>query len=902
MSIFNILYTLFIGPLELFFEVLYAYANRLIDNPGLSIICLSIVMNFLVLPLYKKADAMQAEERDTEIRLKPWIDHIKKTFKGDERFMMLQTFYRQNNYKPTHALKGSVSLLLEIPFFIAAYNFLSNLQLLQGVSFGPIHDLGAPDGMIVIAGVAINVLPILMTLINIVSGMIYTKGLSLKSKIQLYGMALIFLVLLYDSPAGLVFYWTLNNIFSLVKNIFYKLKNPAFVLCIMSSITSIIGLVYIIINPFSSMKVEIVLAIMLLMLQIPIIIYFLNKKFKFSGKVTCTKSDTFLFFTSCVLIAVLVGVLIPSEVIKSSPEEFINLTIEGAPMVYIINAGVMAAGLFVVWFGVFYLLLNDTAKKVMGYGMWIFAGIAVVNYMFFGQNYGTLAEDLTFIKFIPESMHNQLVNLGVLFALILVMSLIWKFKELSKIVLLASCIAVIGMSGVNIHKVDAISSQKLEQLTKANPYKIDLPLSKDGKNVVVLMLDRAISKYIPYIMDEKPELVEKFDGFTYYPNTLSLGGNTNFGVPCVFGGYEYSPMEMNKRSEEKLEEKHNEALKMMPTLFDKEGFDVTFSDPTYAGYDWIPDLSIFDDNKNIKRFITKGRMNDDVNMQIRDTLSRNFFCYGIMKIAPSTFQKTLYNKGVYNKLNKDDTTYVVKDIHNSEGMNEKFRNTYNPLRKLTEMTSIHEGNKNSLFLMCNETTHEPTLLQLPNYEPANKVHNGDYHYELNGEVMHMDKVTQVTHYHVNMLTMIELSKWFDYLRENGVYDNTRIILVGDHGHANEKQFDALNFGPNLRDDIMLFNPLLMVKDFNSKGFKTDHQFMTNADVPTIAADQLINNPLNPYTGKPLTNDPKFEGPLYVTASRNWNVDSNKGNTFTGHTWYAVQDDVFDLNNWKEIHQ
>ena len=38
---------------------------------------------------------------------------------------LLQTYYRQNNYKPTYVLKGATSLFLEIPFFIAAYAFLS---------------------------------------------------------------------------------------------------------------------------------------------------------------------------------------------------------------------------------------------------------------------------------------------------------------------------------------------------------------------------------------------------------------------------------------------------------------------------------------------------------------------------------------------------------------------------------------------------------------------------------------------------------------------------------------------------------------------------------------------------------------------------------------------------------
>jgi membrane protein insertase Oxa1/YidC/SpoIIIJ len=65
-----------------------------------------------------------------------------------------------------------------------------------------------------------------MTAINIIAGAVYTRGFPLKDKIQLYGMALIFLVLLYNSPAGLVLYWTMNNIFSLLKNIYFKIKSP----------------------------------------------------------------------------------------------------------------------------------------------------------------------------------------------------------------------------------------------------------------------------------------------------------------------------------------------------------------------------------------------------------------------------------------------------------------------------------------------------------------------------------------------------------------------------------------------------------------------------------------------------------------------------------------------------
>ena len=62
MTFFTALYTLLIRPLELLFEVIYVYANRVINHPGFSIIVLSLAMNFLVLPLYRQADAMQQED------------------------------------------------------------------------------------------------------------------------------------------------------------------------------------------------------------------------------------------------------------------------------------------------------------------------------------------------------------------------------------------------------------------------------------------------------------------------------------------------------------------------------------------------------------------------------------------------------------------------------------------------------------------------------------------------------------------------------------------------------------------------------------------------------------------------------------------------------------------------
>ena len=162
----TILYNVIITPLVYLIELVYAVLNRFFVNPGLSIIGVSLAVNFLALPLYRRADLIQEEEREKQASMKRWVDHIKAHFKGDEQYMMLSTYYRQQGYKPAQALRSSLSLLLQIPFFMAAYNYLSHLGDLEGTRFFFINDLSRPDQLLTIGGITINVLPIIMTLIN----------------------------------------------------------------------------------------------------------------------------------------------------------------------------------------------------------------------------------------------------------------------------------------------------------------------------------------------------------------------------------------------------------------------------------------------------------------------------------------------------------------------------------------------------------------------------------------------------------------------------------------------------------------------------------------------------------------------------------------------------------------
>ena len=68
---------------------------------------------------------------------------------------------------------------------------------------------------------SINLLPFIMTAVNIVSSFVYGKLLTKAETINIYVIALVFLVLLYNSPSGLLLYWTCNNIFSLFKSMVF---------------------------------------------------------------------------------------------------------------------------------------------------------------------------------------------------------------------------------------------------------------------------------------------------------------------------------------------------------------------------------------------------------------------------------------------------------------------------------------------------------------------------------------------------------------------------------------------------------------------------------------------------------------------------------------------------------
>lgn len=891
--IWKTLSNLFIIPLRYIIEMIFSVLSRITGNYGLSIICVSIVVQILVFPLYKSADAVQEKERKKQKSMEKWVNHIKKTFSGNERFMMLSAYYNEQNYKPYYSLKSSVSLLLQIPFFIAAYNFLSTLQCLGGVSFLFLRDLLKPDALFSIGGFSVNVMPILMTVINIASGMIYTRGFPIKEKIQLYGMAAIFLVLLYNSPSGLVLYWTMNNLFSMLKNVFMKLvKNPKRVINFILVIVGFGITVLTLRQPEFSTSRKLLCFGFAVLCFIPQLIV-VTKRFTNQSEKNLPEVQEnigWLFFNCALIVSLIVGFVIPVSVVSASPEEFIRPSY--GPMRLVLDVFFVSSGFFLVWGGIFFALTPSRLKKVFIYIYLVIIGFSLVDFFFFGKNAGFISSELVFDNYQSHSSAEIVLSfLGSALCSILLIFAFKIFRKAFKRIVIIILLSLLILSSVWSARIISVA-YPLETKTTQPSDKKQFSLSTKGRNVIVLMLDRAMGSYLPFVVNERPDVARALAEFTFYPNTLSFGKHTNFAAAALFGGYEYTPEEINKRTDMTLVEKQNEALTVMPLLFSDNGYEVTVCDPPYAGYQWIPDLSIYDSYPEIKACNLTGRysVEETDNDQMEKNHTRRLFLYSFMKCSPLFLSNAIYDDGSYFSVERLNYDF-------------EFKNAVAVLQRLPFITEIKDDSSDCFVMMQNDTPHQPSILVYPDYElfgnEDQNVADPGIRVASDGSVLDLSDYLDRAHYHAFALSMILVSRWIDFMKENNVWDNTRMIIVSDHGIA---KIDSPRPVDNM-EVVGAFNPVLLVKDFSNgqTQMNMDHSFMTNADVPTLAVSDIIPNAENPFTGKQINNVEKKTHQQMVTTSGLYDADGRNANktqfdTSDGH-WYAVSDNIFDLNNW-----
>lgn len=197
--------------------------NNYTHNYGIAIIVLTIIIKLLFWPLTHKSYASMKEMQ----KVQPRIKQLRERFKNDKeqlnREMML--LYKTHKVNP---MGGCFPMLLQFPVFIALYKaLLSSIEIRHAPFFWWVKDLAAPDYLLKFpAGVnlfgieGIGPLPLLMGASMLIQQkMTPTTGDPTQAKIMML-MPIFFTFLFISFPSGLVLYWLINNVLSIVQQVY----------------------------------------------------------------------------------------------------------------------------------------------------------------------------------------------------------------------------------------------------------------------------------------------------------------------------------------------------------------------------------------------------------------------------------------------------------------------------------------------------------------------------------------------------------------------------------------------------------------------------------------------------------------------------------------------------------
>src|SRR4030066_39458 len=216
-----------VGPLARPLLWLLKELDRVFKNYGIAIIVITIIVRAVFLPLTIKSmasiKAMQVKMQE----IKPKIDALKEKYKDDKarQNAELMKLYTSQGINPLSSLGGCLPLVIQFPVFIALYDVLLYSIDLRHSSFLWIKDLSSPENLFNIPGIGIpfRILPLAMGASWYASQKLTptaAPGVDNMQMKMMEFMPLIFTIMFWGLPSGLILYWTVSNILSIVQQLY----------------------------------------------------------------------------------------------------------------------------------------------------------------------------------------------------------------------------------------------------------------------------------------------------------------------------------------------------------------------------------------------------------------------------------------------------------------------------------------------------------------------------------------------------------------------------------------------------------------------------------------------------------------------------------------------------------
>ena len=176
-----------------------------VGNWGWSIILLTILIKLVFFPLSAASYKSMARMKEVQPRLVA----MKEQYKGDPQKLnqAMMEMYRKEKINP---LGGCLPVVIQIPVFISLYWVLLSSVEMRGAPWVLwIHDLSVPDPY--------YILPVIMAISMFVQTKLNpTPPDPIQAKVMMY-MPIVFSVMFFFFPAGLVLYWVVNNLLSIAQ-------------------------------------------------------------------------------------------------------------------------------------------------------------------------------------------------------------------------------------------------------------------------------------------------------------------------------------------------------------------------------------------------------------------------------------------------------------------------------------------------------------------------------------------------------------------------------------------------------------------------------------------------------------------------------------------------------------
>ncbi|MAG98319.1 MAG: membrane protein insertase YidC [Alphaproteobacteria bacterium] len=200
------------------------YFNRVLGNFGLAILLFTVLMRILFFPLANKSFRSMGAMK----KLQPEMVKMKERF-GSDKAKLNQAMMELYKKEKVNPMAGCLPIALQIPVFFALYKVLFvTIEMRHAPFYGWIHDLSAPDptNFFTLLGLIpwdppqmlhLGVWPLAMGISMFLQQKLNPPPADpVQAKVFMM-LPIVFTFLLANFPAGLVIYWTWNNVLSMAQ-------------------------------------------------------------------------------------------------------------------------------------------------------------------------------------------------------------------------------------------------------------------------------------------------------------------------------------------------------------------------------------------------------------------------------------------------------------------------------------------------------------------------------------------------------------------------------------------------------------------------------------------------------------------------------------------------------------